>query len=119
MILLVDDESIVRGVASVMLEKLGYDVLVANNGREALDVYCRCRDEIDLVILDIIMPEMGGRECFEALRQINPHLRVVLSTGYGRDRRTRQILDDGAVGFVQKPYRLSDLSAAVSRALKA
>jgi len=117
-ILVVDDEEIVRGLAAEMLARLGYDVLQAADGAEAVDVYAAQKDRIDLVIVDMVMPRMGGRECFRRLRALNPDVRAILSSGYGRDGAAQEILDDGMVGFVQKPYRIAELSAAVTAALR-
>jgi two-component system, cell cycle sensor histidine kinase and response regulator CckA len=116
-ILLVDDEESVRRVGREILGKLGYQVITACDGREALETY-RCSGEIDLVILDLVMPRMGGRECFRALREINPKVRAVLSTGYGFNVAAQEVLDEGMAGFVQKPYQMRHLSEIVAAALK-
>jgi PAS domain S-box-containing protein len=117
-ILVVDDEETVRNVAGEFLRNLGYQVIAASNGREAVETYRAAPSEIDLVILDMVMPEMGGRECFRTLKSINPAVRAVLSTGYGFTVATQEILDEGMVGFVQKPYQLRHLSEVVAVALK-
>lgn len=117
-ILVVDDEEVVRTLLNDMLGSMGYEVVVASGGREAVEYYRRFSREVDLVILDMVMPEMGGRECFRALKEINPDVRAVLSTGYGRDGAAQEILDEGMVGFAQKPYRANQLSQVVHRALQ-
>ncbi|MBN2126163.1 MAG: response regulator [Deltaproteobacteria bacterium] len=109
-LLLVDDESIVIEVAKPMLEKLGYRVLTAVGGAQAIELYERNRDRVDLVILDMIMPEMGGGETFDRLKGIDPGVRVLLSSGYSLNGRAREILDRGCAGFIQKPFGLYDLS---------
>jgi PAS domain S-box-containing protein len=117
-ILVVDDEETVRGVAREFLKRLGYQVLTASDGQEAVETYRASAQEIDLVILDMVMPRLGGRECFRALKQINPEVRAVLCTGYGFNVATQEILDEGMAGFLQKPYQMSQLSEIVAAALK-
>ena len=112
-VLLVDDEPIIVEVGEQMLSSLGYRVLTAGSGREALEAYERHRDEIDLVVLDMIMPDMDGGETFDRLRQVDPGVRVLLSSGYSLDGEAKEILDRGCSGFIQKPFRLSDLSGAL------
>ncbi len=108
-ILVVDDEEVVRNVASEMLFKLGYEVVTTSSGQDAVDYYRKHGDLVDLVIIDLIMPGMGGQECFRELKCIDPHVRAVLSTGYGMDRRVRDIVNEGMIGFVQKPYQMIEL----------
>ena len=116
-ILLVDDHQVIRAVTSDMLKSLGYEVVAARDGLEALD-YFRLHDrDVDLVILDMIMPGLNARECFDRFKGINPGVKVVLSTGYVANNNVQEILDQGMVGFVQKPYMLSQLSLVVSEAL--
>lgn len=117
-ILIVDDEEVVRNILREMLQTLGYEVVLATGGREAVAYFDKFWREIDLVILDMIMPEMGGRECFMAMRAIHPGVRAVLSTGYGRDGAAQEIINTGMIGFAQKPYRIDQLSQVVHRALR-
>jgi signal transduction histidine kinase/CheY-like chemotaxis protein len=116
-ILVVDDEEIVRGAAAAMLRHLGYEVVALADGEEAILYYRHFGDRIDLVLLDMVMPKMAGRECLQKLREINPQVRVVLSTGFGLNDAAQRILDEGAIGFAQKPYRAAELSRAVAAAL--
>jgi len=109
-VLLVDDEPIIVEVGEQMLSSLGFRVLTAVSGREALETYERHGDEIDLVVLDMIMPDMGGGEAFDRLRQVDPGVRVLLSSGCSLDGEAKEILDRGCSSFIQKPFRLSDLS---------
>ena len=104
-ILLVDDEKSIRDLGKEVLTSVGYKVLVAATGREALDMYTKARDEISLVILDLIMPEMGGKECLEELLKINPRLKVLISSGLSADPSTQELLKMGARGFVSKPFQ--------------
>jgi CheY-like chemotaxis protein len=100
-----------------ILEDIGYHVLAAADGLEALEIYRGKTAQIDLVILDMTMPVMGGRETFEKLKELNPDVRAILSTGYSEDDRARQMLAMGVKAFVQKPYRIDDLASAVRRIL--
>jgi CheY-like chemotaxis protein len=117
-VLVVDDERVVRDLASDILTSLGYTVVAVNDGLEAIDYYTRHAGEIDLAIVDMIMPRMGGRDCFRALKRIDPNVKAILSTGYSRDGEAQRILDEGMIGFAQKPYTVAQLSEIVSRALQ-
>lgn len=116
-ILLVDDEEIIRELGSDMLTELGYEVITAKDGKEAIQLFAEHRAQIDLAIIDMIMPVMGGRDCFLALKNIDPEVKTILSSGYTLDGAVQQILDEGMLGFVPKPYRLHELSHAVAQAL--
>ena len=116
-VLLVDDERVILDVTSRILQRLGYSVLMAHEGGEALRVFRERHREIALVILDMIMPKMSGREVFRRLKEIDPEVLVLLSSGYSADGEAQAILQDGAAGFVQKPYRVNDLAQAVKRVL--
>lgn len=117
-ILLVDDEPMILDVAREMLSALGYQVMAAGGGREALDLFAVHRKEIDLVILDMIMPEPGGGATFDRLRALDPGVRVILSSGYGMDGETAEILRRGCRGFIQKPFSISRLSAKIQEVLE-
>jgi PAS domain S-box-containing protein len=116
-ILLVDDEEGIIGVVKEMLEALGYQVLTAASGRGAVDVYERNKSKIDLVILDMIMPEMGGGETFDRLKEINPEIKVVLASGYSINGEASGIMARGCKGFIQKPARIAELSQRVRNVL--
>ena len=116
-VLLVDDEEIVRKVAEEFLHYLGYQVVPAADGREAVEIYRKLGPQIDLVILDMVMPHLNGRDTFRALKAINPAVRAVLSTGYDFNSAAQQLLDEGMVGFIQKPYQISKFSEVISDAL--
>ena len=117
-IMIVDDEPLVLQVGARMLSALGYEVVCAPGGAEAIDMYRQSDTHIDLVVLDMMMPGMDGRECFQALSDINPEVKVVLSTGFGRDGKAQELLNEGMQGFVQKPYELARLSVAVANVLQ-
>ena len=103
-ILLVDDEELIRDLGARILTGAGYKVITASNGKEALDVYQARSNEIALVILDLVMPEMGGKQCLERLTGCDPFVKVIIASGYSADGATRQTLASGAKGFVNKPY---------------
>ncbi len=109
-ILLVDDEETVISVSKDMLEALEYSVLTARSGQEAVVVFEKNHDLIDLVILDVIMPDMGGEETFNQLRRIDPSVCVILSSGYSLDGLAMKIMDQGCKAFIQKPFTINVLS---------
>ena len=110
-ILLVDDELMIIDVGKMMLERLGYSVDVATSGSEAIKKYTEKRT--DIVILDMIMPDMSGGEVFDRLKAVNPDVRVVLSSGYSLSGQTQEVFDRGCHGFIQKPFTLDALSEKV------
>jgi len=117
-ILLVDDEALLLEVGSQLLGELGYTVLAAHGGGEAVEIYQEHGDFIDLVILDMIMPDMGGGETFDRLREINPGVRVLLSSGYSIDGRAQEIMTRGCDGFIQKPFSVEELSQKIREIVK-
>ncbi|MFC1817376.1 PAS domain S-box protein, partial [Thermodesulfobacteriota bacterium] len=112
-ILLVDDEDIILDVTQGVLEKLGYDVLVAKNGKEAIEIYIKNLDRIDLVVLDMIMPEMDGGYTYDRLKKINPDIKVLLSSGYSINGQANEILAQGCNGFIQKPFNMLKISKKI------
>jgi CheY-like chemotaxis protein len=109
-ILLVDDEEGPILVEKLMLKELGYRVMTAENGREAIDIYAENTDTVDLVALDMIMPEMNGRATFEELKKINENVRVLLVSGYSLNKQVEELLELGCRGFIQKPFDIIELS---------
>ena len=93
-----------------MLEGLGYMVLTATGGRKGLQIYEKDKDKINLVILDMIMPDFSGKDTFDILQRINPSVRVLLSSGYSLDGQAKEIIENGCKGFIQKPFTMSELS---------
>jgi PAS domain S-box-containing protein len=116
-ILLVDDEEMVLNVAGKVLEKMGYTVLKAQSGKKSVEIFNRNKDNIDLVILDIIMPDMGGGEVFDRIREINPQIKVLLSSGYSIDGQATEIMKRGCDGFIQKPFKANKLSETLKEIL--
>ena len=118
-ILLVDDEEMIIDVAQSMLETLGYQVVACRSGREALDKVYELGDEIDLVIVDMIMPGMDGGETFDHIRELYPEMPVILSSGYTINGQANEIMQRGCNGFIQKPFNLRELSKKVRSTLEA
>jgi len=118
-ILLVDDEKVILDVSLEILERIGYKVIVAGSGTEALEIYEANKDEIDMVIMDMIMPGMGGSETYKKIKKINPRVKVLLSSGYSIDGQAEQILNLGCNGFIQKPFRMEALSRTIRDILEA
>ena len=112
-ILLVDDEEMIRKVACAMLQNLGYQVVVAASGAEAVEEISRQGDSIGLVILDMIMPDMDGSATFDRLKAIMPNVAVLLSSGYSMNGQAINVMQKGCRGFIQKPFTLSELSQKV------
>jgi PAS domain S-box-containing protein len=112
-ILLVDDEPVVSHVASQMLQRLGYSILVAGSDEEAIEIYGKNHDKIDLVLLDMIMPGMSGAATYESVKAIDGDAKVLLCSGYSIEGQAREILDRGCDGFIQKPFHLSEVSHKV------
>jgi two-component system, cell cycle sensor histidine kinase and response regulator CckA len=116
-ILFVDDEEIIRQLGADILEDVGYKVLFASGGEEAIRIYQQKRKKIALVILDMVMPGLGGRETFLKLKEINSKIKVLLSSGYSTNEGVGEILKEGVGGFIQKPYRDEDLIGKVREVL--
>jgi two-component system, cell cycle sensor histidine kinase and response regulator CckA len=116
-IMLVDDEAILRLSGHCLLEELGYQVYLAEDGEQALELYARERDRIGLVILDMVMPKLSGKETFLRLKELDPEVRVLFSSGFHREGTVHELLEIGAKGFIHKPYRLQLLSKSVAEAL--
>jgi PAS domain S-box-containing protein len=114
-ILLVDDESMILTVGSELLKTLGYTILTAQDGSSAIDLYKNSKENIDLVILDMVMPEMGGGEVFDELKKINPQVKVLLSSGYSLNGQASRIIKRGCVGFLQKPFTLRDIASQLRK----
>ncbi|MBW2003778.1 MAG: response regulator, partial [Deltaproteobacteria bacterium] len=118
-ILLVDDEEIILDVGEALLTSLGYTVLIAHGGKEAIEIVHTTLPSSppDLVILDMIMPSMGGGETYDKLKEIHPTIKVLLSSGYSIDGQATEILKRGCDGFMQKPFTMRELSKAIREVL--
>jgi PAS domain S-box-containing protein len=112
-ILLVDDEQVVLDVNKPMLESMGYRVLTASGGTSALEIYRQNETDIDLVVLDMVMPDLSGSEVFDRLLEVNPQVKVLLSSGYSLAGQAEEIMSRGCSGFIQKPFSLEQLSKKI------
>ena len=117
-VLLVDDEECIRGAGKKALEKLGYSVMLAKTGKKALKICRQRKGQFSFIILDLVMPEMGGEEAFRMMQEEYPRLKVLISSGLGRQTTAEELLSAGAVGFLAKPYGPEELKRAVADALK-
>jgi DNA-binding NtrC family response regulator len=116
-ILLVDDEKFLLDLGEEMLQKFGYTVLTAERGERAIEIYQNRKEEIPLVILDLIMPGMGGRRCLEEILKIDPSQKVIIISGYYVDGPTKEALELGARGYIKKPYEVGDMLKSVREVL--
>ena len=116
-VLLVDDEESIRTIGTLMLETMGFDVLLASDGREAVAIFEESGNEIAFVLLDMTMPHMGGEEAFREMRRIKKGARIILSSGYNEQEVTSRFAGKGLAGFVQKPYRYEKLRGIVQAVL--
>ena len=117
-ILLVDDEEGPIEVEKLMLKELGYSVMTAENGMEAIDIYAQNSEKVDLVALDMIMPEMSGKATYEELKKINPAVKVLLVSGYSTNKQTEELFELGCKGFIQKPFDIIELSHKLREVLE-
>jgi nitrogen-specific signal transduction histidine kinase/CheY-like chemotaxis protein len=116
-ILLIDDEKMILEVGCELLKELGFNVLSAMSGQEAIDVFQNNRDKIDMIIMDMIMPGMSGSETFDRLREIKPDVKILLSSGYSVDGQATKILQRGCDGFIQKPFNMNQLAEKIQEIL--
>jgi CheY-like chemotaxis protein len=104
-------------VGAEMLNRLGYTVLEAKGGREAIEIYRAYQDRIDLVILDMVMPDMNGGEVYDRMKDINPDVKALLSSGYGINGRPTEMLAQRCNGFIQKPFGIKELAEIIREIL--
>ena len=114
-ILVVDDEEFVLNLSKDLLKRLGYDVILADSGNKAVGIYTKNIHQINLVLLDIIMPGKDGMETFQALKKINPHIKVLFFSGFNKNKKIDEVLEEGVVGFIEKPFNMKILSDALSK----
>jgi len=118
-VLIVDDEDVVLDVEGLMLKKMGFNILKANSSKKAYSLYRSKKDDIDLVILDMIMPGDNGAATYQKLKMINPGIKVLISSGFWKDLNVRAILSDGKNSFIQKPFKFAELNKKVESILSA
>jgi CheY-like chemotaxis protein len=116
--LVVDDEDVVRATAKLVLQRYGYEVLVAENGQAGVDLFRAYANQIDVVLLDMTMPVMSGQEAFQHMRLTRSDVRVILSSGYNEVESVRRFTSKGLAGFLQKPYTAAQLALAVKRVVE-
>jgi len=117
MVLVVDDDAVVRGMAEDILKIAGYTVLTAENGLDGVEKYRRHQSELKAVLLDMAMPVMSGREAFAEMKKINPDVKVILASGFRKDDRVEEVLALGVKDFLQKPYTLAGLTLAMKKVI--
>jgi CheY-like chemotaxis protein len=115
LIFVVDDEDIMRKTAGNILEKLGYDVIFAEDGEEAVSIYRENFKDIKVVLLDMAMPKMSGKDAYIEMKKINPKIKSLLVSGFKKDDRIAEALEAGINGFIQKPYSMITLAQEVKR----
>jgi DNA-binding NtrC family response regulator len=116
-ILLVDDEEYIRELGVELLTDAGYKVLTATNGESGLELYRKEQEKIDLVILDLVIPGMGGKKCYEEILKINPKARILIVSGYSANGPGKEAMEAGAKGFVGKPFDVSHLLETIREIL--
>lgn len=119
LILLADDDFFIRLTSERLLEGLGYSVISASDGIEVVNIYRARQGEVDLVILDLVMPVMRGDETFYKLREINPECKVILMSGIIKEEELQDLFNAGALGFINKPFNVTAMSCLLEKALSA
>lgn len=116
-ILIVDDQETIWDFLIEALQELGYSVLLAENGIDAVEIYKSNPKEVDLVLLDMIMPKQGGHQTFFKIKAIDPNAKILLSSGYVSEDEVKDLLNQGACGFIPKPHRLAKMAVAIRQVL--
>lgn len=116
-ILFIDDEAVIRELAKEILETGNYRVILAKHGNDGVRLFNEKQESIDLVVLDMVMPEKGGKQVFEEIRSIRPDAKILLCSGYGPEQYFHELFEGGAAGFLQKPFSFADLVGKVEKAL--
>ena len=109
-VLFVDDEDMIIEVAGELFEQLGYKVLIARSGKEAIETYEKNKEQVDIVLLDMIMPDMSGSDTYDRMKELDPDIKVLLASGYSINGQATEIMDRGCNGFIQKPFKMKELS---------
>lgn len=116
-VFVVDDEEIIRDMATAMLTDRGFEVVAAENGLEAVEKFGRKSEEIDVVLLDMVMPGLSGQELFSELKKIKPEVKVILSSGYAAEDIAGELMENEGADFIEKPYSLAELVEKINKAL--
>ncbi len=112
-----DDDDDIRDLGATLLIEFGYKVIMAVNGKEALEIYLREKDRISLILLDLIMPEMDGRQCLAEILRVDRNAKVIIASGYSQNGPANGVTVTGAKGFVQKPYNMRQLLTTIREVL--
>jgi len=115
--LIVDDEEIIVEIVEFMFQKIGFEILIAKNSAQACQLYQDEKDNIDLVVLDMIMPDENGANTYKQLKKINPNIKVLVSSGMGKDSAVKEILNDLPNGFLSKPFKFDEFTKSVDSIL--
>lgn len=116
-ILVIDDEDVIRNLMNDVLTMLGYNVILCSAPMEAIELYREQKENIDLILMDMMMPGMNGPELYAAMNAIEPNNKVIVLSGYSMADEVEQMLEDGVIGFVQKPVTIAKLKEIISDAL--
>jgi DNA-binding NtrC family response regulator len=116
-ILIIDDEEVIRILGKDVMEVYGYEVHIAMNGIEGIRIFRENKDRINLVILDMVMPEKSGRQTFKEIKAIKAETKVILCSGYGKEHYIQELIEEGAAGFLQKPFHHMDLVNKIKEAM--
>ena len=116
-VLLVDDEDDIRNLGATLIKNFGYKVVTANDGKEALEIYQREGESISLIILDLIMPVMDGRQCLNEVLRIDPKAKVIIASGYSESGSAKGVMEAGAKGYIRKPYNMRQLLTTIREVL--
>jgi CheY-like chemotaxis protein len=112
-ILMIDDEEMLLDINATCIRELGYTVLTAESGEDGISIYEQCHDDIDLILLDMMMPRMNGKETYFRLKEINPDVKVYFISGYTDEDKFRSVIEEGALGLIRKPFELSFISKKI------
>ncbi|MCK5915696.1 MAG: response regulator, partial [Deltaproteobacteria bacterium] len=116
-ILVIDDEEVIRTSAKITLEDMGYEVALASDGEKGVAAFEAEHDRINLVILDMIMPKLGGIDTFRALRKIDPEARIIIASGFSKGDSINTLKQEGLLGFISKPYRRTELEQLLAEVM--
>jgi CheY-like chemotaxis protein len=116
-VLVVDDEYNIRSMMKEIMEMSGLKVFTAGNGQDGVEIYKRNRKDIDLIIMDMVMPVMDGREAFKQIRKLNPDQKIFIISGYSQREDMEDLLDNGAVGFMRKPFQVREIVDKINEIL--
>ena len=117
LVLVVEDEPIMRKIAVKVLKDNGYEVLVAENGQEGVDLFEKHHNDITLVLLDMVLPEKSGKDVYIEMKKIKPDVKVLLNSGFRKDKQVKEVLKLGIKHFIEKPYTFEALAKAVHAAI--